>query len=425
MSAYIVPSRAAINPADFSTDWTATQVGQQIADEVFCVQEISAPKEDKNGNLYRDIILSNCYEQRIKTKAWADTQHEWNGVQAGMPVQINGRVERGFPDPAVNALKYVSGLTVVEGPHPVLSFMNPVYPGDPQALVDEFEAMIQELGDPWKTFVTRFFETACKREKFFTAPAAKGHHHAYIHGLLDHTLEVTRFARGAADNPATRAHVNRDLVIAGALIHDAGKIHEYVWDNVPIGMSEDALLFNHMLTGPMMVTKTYSVHHEELSRIGFTYEMAKHLMHIQASHHGQQEWGAVVPPATPAAVIIHNADLMSAKLRAMTEFISGQEPSRTGRIEGAKWGVFRHGVICDPGTFGPDRTVEVPALFPDALPDEVVREEKEAPEVSEARAVVAGELGASYAGPLAEKIGRKREAAQASAPAQRSGARAR
>jgi hypothetical protein len=108
-----------------------------------------------------------------------------------------------------------------------------------------------------------------------------------------------------------------NLLIAGALIHDSGKIREYEWKTCPVRMSEAGLLGNHMVFGPMQSAIAMEVARDELLALGFTDRDLLLLQHVQMSHHGTKEMGAVKEPRCPEALLVHHADLSSAHTHAM------------------------------------------------------------------------------------------------------------
>lgn len=144
------------------------------------------------------------------------------------------------------------------------------------------------------------------REKFTAWPAAKGIHHAYTHGLLDHTVEVCKFIR---HDLKIYDKLDYDVLIASALLHDLGKIDEIqVNDNYDYTISERGKLIPHLCTSAMWV-------HEEMVKIpDFPEDKGNHILHLILSHHGRKEWGVPIEPKTKEAELLHNADLRSAFL---------------------------------------------------------------------------------------------------------------
>jgi 3'-5' exoribonuclease len=175
-------------------------------------------------------------------------------------------------------------------------------PEDPDALWAELQQAIAAIGHPElrATVQAVFDETG---DAFRTAPAAVAMHHAYRHGLLEHTCHVARAARVLLP---LYPEVPADLALAGALVHDIGKVVEYVGDLAP-SRSRKGILQGHVVLGYQLVRKAglkAKLHADLLER----------LEHIVLSHQGELEWGAAAMAATPEAVFVSLVDNLDAKL---------------------------------------------------------------------------------------------------------------
>lgn len=142
-------------------------------------------------------------------------------------------------------------------------------------------------------------------DKFYIATASQKFHSAGIHGLLHHTLNVTKIARAVA---ALYPSVDVDLVTAGALLHDIGKVWEYEFTST-IEYSNDGKMLGHIYMGAEMVSRKI----DEIE--DFPLKLKKELIHIILSHHDMiaMGWGSARDPSTPEAVIVAHADNMDAK----------------------------------------------------------------------------------------------------------------
>ena len=154
---------------------------------------------------------------------------------------------------------------------------------------------------------------------FAIVPAAVRNHHAYRHGLLEHSLIVAEVAGAVAERFDT---VNRDLTVAGALLHDIGKVRSYSADPMAPGFTDAGRLHGEIVIGHDIVRGLI----DEIP--GFPAEMAAQLRHIVISHHGEREKGSPVVPATREAVIVHFCDDMTARLAAIDE-IAGRTAADT------------------------------------------------------------------------------------------------
>jgi 3'-5' exoribonuclease len=146
---------------------------------------------------------------------------------------------------------------------------------------------------------------------FKTHSAAKSMHHSYMGGLLEHILSVTEICEFMSHR---YKYINRDILIAGALLHDIGKLYELS----PMPQNEytdDGQMLGHIIIGVEMVAV-------ETRKIeGFPHELASLIKHLIISHHGEFEFGSPKLPSTLEAILLHYADNMDAKLKTIEEFI--------------------------------------------------------------------------------------------------------
>lgn len=146
-------------------------------------------------------------------------------------------------------------------------------------------------------------------DMYLWIPAARGHHHVYIHGLLQHTIEVYELSMTMADIQEQYHGLKLDRQVLGiaALLHDIGKIKEY--DISGLGLLEGFTRKGKLLGHPYMSTKTAC---KVLSKL-VTPEQLEEIEHCILSHHGQLDWGACVVPKTPYSIILHLSDMASSQ----------------------------------------------------------------------------------------------------------------
>lgn len=137
-------------------------------------------------------------------------------------------------------------------------------------------------------------------------PASKKHHHAYEHGLLQHSIEVTEISLYIAKK-CCEDKIDFDLLITGALLHDIGKIGTYEFDkNWKIDKNEIDDLIGHLSLSSLFLSKVIT---NDIDK-----DKVLLLYHIILSHHGKFEFGSPTIPKTREALIIHEADYISSKL---------------------------------------------------------------------------------------------------------------
>lgn len=197
----------------------------------------------------------------------------------------------------------------------------PVPPGevDPSALlphtsqnVDEMfaalGAMVAAMRDPHlKALLESVLGDPEIAERYKRAPAAKTLHHARIGGLLEHVLSLAHMAEKAASHYPT---INGDLLLAGIVLHDVGKIYELSYDK-SFQYTTRGKLVGHISIGVEMVR-------EKIRTLpGFPPELKLLLEHMILSHHGQLDFGSPVLPAFPEALLLHYLDDLDSKMEAM------------------------------------------------------------------------------------------------------------
>ena len=161
--------------------------------------------------------------------------------------------------------------------------------------------------------------------------AARRNHHAFAGGYLEHVLSVTRNAIFLADKygrdyPELQPPLSRDLVVAGAILHDIGKVQEMVTTPGGAEYTPKGELIGHVLLGRDLVR-------EAAARHAIDRETLLRLEHIIVSHQRLPEWGAPKPPMTPEALLVHFADDVDAKFQTALAALAepGDGPFTAGR----------------------------------------------------------------------------------------------
>jgi uncharacterized domain HDIG len=175
---------------------------------------------------------------------------------------------------------------------------------DIEMMFSEIKEIISELGEKnLRSVLEGFFSDGNFIEKFKRCPASLKIHHAYVGGLLEHTLNVTNIVKYST----SLYNVDRDLAIAGAILHDIGKIKEYeVTTNIK--ESEEGFLFGHIILGKEMVEK-------EIDQVkNFPETLKNKILHIILSHHDKPEYGSPKQAEFEEAYIVHCADMLDSKV---------------------------------------------------------------------------------------------------------------
>ncbi len=187
---------------------------------------------------------------------------------------------------------------------------------DPAAMFDELAGLAKDkIGDAaLSRLVVSLLEA--HREVLLTLPAATRNHHAFAGGFLEHVLSVTRSAVYLATKYADyyldmQPPLNADLVVAGAILHDIGKLRELEWKPEGAAYTSEGALIGHILQGRDLVREAAA--RQAAAGEPLDADLLLRLEHIIVSHQRLPEWGSPKPPMTPEALLVHYADDLDAK----------------------------------------------------------------------------------------------------------------
>lgn len=190
---------------------------------------------------------------------------------------------------------------------------------DVNVLEAELLELIEKVQEP---SIKQLLETIFLDEKtyddFIVHSAGKSVHHGYLNGLLEHTITVTKLGLAMAD---LYENAQKDLVIAGCLLHDIGKLRELT--TFPRNdYSDEGQLIGHLVIGAEII-------HDAASQIeGFPAEIEMLLKHVVIAHHGEYEYASPKRPKCIEAMIVHLADFSDSRLKMIDELLetSSEEP---------------------------------------------------------------------------------------------------
>jgi 3'-5' exoribonuclease len=190
----------------------------------------------------------------------------------------------------------------------------------------EVTSLIESLEHPAaKALAAAYLDDTKLMDDFKIAPAAMQIHHAWIGGLLEHTLQLMKLADGMLQH---YPRLNRDIVLLGLFIHDLGKVEELRWDK-GFEYTREGNLIGHIARGAMWLEDKAKIAEDALGEPlpdGFLTVM----QHIVLSHHGQLEHGAVKLPSTPEAIFVSQLDNLDAHTQNSLDSARPRNPSATG-----------------------------------------------------------------------------------------------
>ena len=282
---------------------TVCQLGKDTRFEGFLMVKSAEKKTDRNGRDYIDLNLGDRTGE-INAKIW-----NWDGTkeipEAGRPLQVRGLVQ-----------EYNGRLQMrIEGWRPPaagdrisLGDLVPAAPRSPAEMMEEIRKTVDGFAhDGLRRLTGRMLDMAGERLEWF--PAAQRMHHAERSGLLHHTTDMLRLAQAAL---SVYPWLNRDLLCAGVILHDLGKLEELKSDesgNVT-DYARDGQLLGHLVRGITLLRQA-------AQETGVRGECVVLLEHMLLSHHGEAEYGSPRPPMFPEAEALHWIDMMDARMNTM------------------------------------------------------------------------------------------------------------
>ena len=285
------------------------KTGDAIDDVFVLAEKVRGVKRD--GEAYLSLTIADR-TGRVKGVVW-DRADELSALCApGDFVRVRGSVSeyKGNPQVVVrNIEKYEASVD----PSDFLPATN----RDTGQMLQRLRSLTQTIRtDCLRQLIDGFWADEAFVAAFRTAPAAKLMHHACIGGLLEHTLSMTILADKVADH---YGGIDRDLLLAGCVLHDIGKIREFEYDT-RIDYSDEGRLVNHIVIGVSMIE-------EKIGAIpDFPVKTALMLKHLVVSHHGCREYGSPEPPKTLEAVLLNYVDEIDAKINGIRDFMRTQDP---------------------------------------------------------------------------------------------------
>ena len=203
---------------------------------------------------------------------------------------------------------------------PRLAHETPRPGADGARAVTQIRELVERVGDPHvKALLLAFLDDPVVAQRLPVAPAAKGIHHAHRGGLAEHILSVMRLGQRVSDHYPM---LDRDLVLAGAFLHDIGKVQELAWDGGNTRYTDEGRLVGH-------IVMTAQAIREKAARIpSFPPLLEAHLTHGVLAHHGQLEYGSPKVPMTLEAYVVHAIDSLDSRIDSWLDLMA-RDPGET------------------------------------------------------------------------------------------------
>jgi 3'-5' exoribonuclease len=292
---------------------------------------------NNRGGAYMSLELGDR-SGRLAAKVWDRVEDLAEILAEGAVVHIRGHLEsyRGTPQLVIRGARPLAAEEVDWRDYLKTA-------ARPEAeMRDDLFGLVADIADPdYRRLAEAALAAPEVADKFFILPAAKHLHHAHLHGLLEHSLSVGRLAALAAAHYGGR--LNPGLLVAGALLHDLGK----VWEFSPPPRSDYTTrgrLQGHTVLGAWFLRSLAA------TLDGFPGEKTDLLEHLLLSHHGEPEFGAVVRPQLLEALVLHHLDNLDAKVEAVDAFLGeGTDGEGWSAYHRTLGGCFRRTPAGSPG----------------------------------------------------------------------------
>lgn len=276
--------------------------------EGYCLIRAVEKKTGKNGE-YLDVTLCDS-DGEINGKLWRYSAMEHGEYSVNEIVKVRGIIR---PYNGVDQLNIERIRPVVEADNVSIDDFIKTADYSGEQMYNELFAIASGFADEdLKKIVTTILSD--NRLKLLYWPAAFKLHHAIRGGLLMHTLSIVRLAQGVCK---IYPFVDRELLLAGTILHDISKLEEFEVSEAGVadGYSVEGNLLGHIAMGAVTISK-YA------DRLGINSKTSMLLQHMILSHHGEPEFGAAVRPMFIEAELLSELDLMDSRVYEMKEAVS-------------------------------------------------------------------------------------------------------
>ena len=282
-------------------------VAGDATDDVFLLAERNVAHK-KDGNPFLNVTLSDRTGQ-VKGVVWDQVERILAAAAEGDFVHVRAQVGeyRG------NLQLVVKDMAKVPADQVDAADFLATTTRDVTKMMDRLQEMTGRMQDPHlAALFEQFWADADFVAAFKRAPAAKMMHHAYIGGLLEHTLSMAVLAEMVGSH---YSGVDRDMLLAGVILHDVGKLRELEYTS-RIDYTDQGRLLSHIVIGLSMLD-------DKLKQVSdFPGTKADLLKHMLVSHHGERAFGSPEPPKTIEAVLLNYIDEIDSRVNSIREFVA-------------------------------------------------------------------------------------------------------
>jgi 3'-5' exoribonuclease len=286
-------------------------------------------RKAKNGSAYLVLKLQDRSGE-IDARVWGLASDASSPVKEGSIVKVRAEVTE-WNDQQQLKVSNIREVNDSDDVDQVDLFQCAERP--PEAMWRDLTDLLLEnlaVGSPISQLIQLIMEE--NSEALMAAPAAKGMHHSYLGGLLEHCLSMCQVAVKVANHYG----VDRELLLAGCLLHDVGKIFELSFPIISYTLK--GTLLGHIPMGMQLVS-------ESIDRLpSFPPKLKIAVLHLVASHHGTLSWGSPKTPLMREAILLHLIDMMDSRVAICNRAIAGglSEDGLTDWVKAIEGPVFQY-----------------------------------------------------------------------------------
>jgi 3'-5' exoribonuclease len=274
----------------------------QLVEGVYAVRERELRRK-RNGEPWLKLTLGDS-SGAVEAVAWEEAEERYALAARGTPLFVSGCFE--VSERWGAKIKLTGLREAAAGEYEAEDLAAEAAVSAERLESDLRELLVTVQSPQLRELLDLFFGEGSEIwARFHDAPAAKVYHQAYRHGLLEHTLSVAQAVSAAAN---FFPGIDREVAVAGALLHDIGKTQAYNDDPLAIDLTDAGRLQGEIPLGYYLVRRRI----EDIP--GFDPSLAQAVLHIILSHHGSLEHGSPVVPATREAVLVHMIDNLGGRL---------------------------------------------------------------------------------------------------------------
>jgi len=303
-----------------------------VVNDLYAVKLKNPPRAYKRGTWFSIVVTDKTGE--LDVKFWGGDNKDrvkrlYDSFKVGDVIQIRlGNVEIYEDKPQISINENSGGLRRCSpSEFDVADFIAALDSERIEELFKFVKAEIKSIENKQlKALINLFFEDKDFVNGYLHSTSAITHHHNYVGGNLEHSVGVIRLCKNICE---MYTGIDKDLVLTGALLHDIGKIKEYV-AKAAIEKTDVGNFIGHIVMGDRWIREKIT----ELRKKGtdFDVDLENKLCHIILSHHGRYEFGSPRLPKTIEAMVVHAADLMDSQVK---NFIQNIEDGR--KISDDSW----------------------------------------------------------------------------------------